>query len=537
MKTLVIGLDAACSRVVDPLIERGALPHLAGLIGAGASGPLESQIPPWTPSAWPSLYTGVNPGKHGVFDFLAFDGYDWDVINATHVRFPAIWEVLSERGLRSVVVNVPVTHPPGEIDGAIVPGYTAPEEPACHPEGILEEIREAIGEYRVYPPHGSGVDPEEAIANYRDLIASRGAAFRYLCREFDPEFGFVEFQSTDTVFHELAGDSRGVEAVYRAVDREVGSVLGATDPDTVFLVSDHGMGPYEEYEFRVNEFLRREGYVEAVSGREGGMPSWGTIHEHERARTESPGTGALVESALSRAVLAGARVGLTSQRAHRLLDRVGLAESVARVVPADLIRAATEQVDFAGSAAYMRSRTELGVRINLAGREPEGVVAPEEYESVREDLVEKLSAVRTPDGDPVFETVAPREEVFSGPYVEHAVDVVAVPQDYEQFISARLLGEPFGDPEEPWNHKRDGLFAATGEGIDSGADLTDAHLFDVAPTVLASLGVPRDERMDGRVLPVVEAVGTERYADIEGDRRRTDSRAVEDRLSQLGYLE
>ncbi|KYH25606.1 type I phosphodiesterase / nucleotide pyrophosphatase [Halalkalicoccus paucihalophilus] len=534
MKTLLIGLDAACSRVLDPLIETGALPHLADLREAGTSAPLESQIPPWTPSAWPSLYTGVNPGKHGVFDFLAFEGYDWDVINATHVRFPAIWEVLSERGMSSVVLNVPVTHPPGEIDGAVVPGYTAPEDPDCHPAGVLEEIRAEIGEYRIYPPHESGVDPETAIANYRDLIASRGAAFRYLAGRFDPDFGFLEFQSTDTVFHELAGDPTGVEAVYRAVDREIGSVLGATDPETVLLVSDHGMGPYDDYEFRVNEFLRREGYLTAVSGREGGMPSWGTIHE--RARTESSGTGVL-DAALSRAVLAGARIGLTSQRAHRLLDRVGLAESVARVVPADLIRTATEQVDFPASRAYMRSRTELGIRINLDGREPDGVVAPEEYESVRTELIEALSAVRTPSGDPVFEMVAPREEVFSGPYIEDAVDVVTVPHDYEQFVSARLLGEPFGEPEEPWNHKRDGIVVAAGAGIDPDADLSGAHLFDVAPTVLASLGVPRDDRMDGRVLPMVEAVGTERYADIGGDRRRTDSQAVEDRLSQLGYLE
>ncbi|ADJ15446.1 alkaline phosphatase family protein [Halalkalicoccus jeotgali] len=535
MKTLVIGLDAACERVLDPLLESGVLSNLASLVEEGASGPLESQIPPWTPSAWPSLYTGVNPGKHGVFDFLAFEGYDWDVINATHVRFPAIWEVLSERGLRSVVVNVPVTHPPGGIDGAVIPGYTAPEEPACHPEGILEEVREAIGEYRVYPPHGSDVGSEEAIANYRDLIASRGAAFRYLCREFDPEFGFVEFQSTDTVFHELAGDSRGVEAVYRAVDREVGSILGACEPASVFIVSDHGMGPYEDYEFRVNEFLRREGYLEAVAGREGGMPSWGTIHE--RAQRDSSGAGAALKRALSRAALAGARVGLTSQRAHGLLDRVGLAEPVARVVPTDLIRAATEQVDFAASRAYMRSRTELGVRINLAGREPDGVVASEDYESVRADLIEALSAVSTPDGDPVFETVAPREEVFSGPHLEDAVDVVTVPHDYEQFLSARLLGEPFGEPEEPWNHKREGIIAAVGKGVDSSADLSGAHLFDVAPTVLASLGVPHDERSDGRVLPVIEGVGTERYDGVEGHRRRTDSQAVEDRLSQLGYLE
>ena len=83
--TVLIGIDAACRGVLDPLIDDGAVPNLAGLLADGASGPLESQIPPWTASAWPSMYTGTNPGKHGVFDFLSFDGYDWSVVNATHV--------------------------------------------------------------------------------------------------------------------------------------------------------------------------------------------------------------------------------------------------------------------------------------------------------------------------------------------------------------------------------------------------------------------------------------------------------------------
>lgn len=536
MKTLVIGLDAACSRVVDPLIEAGAIPHVSALLETGVSAPLESQIPPWTPSAWPSLYTGVNPGKHGVFDFLSFEGYDWDVINASHVRSPAVWELLSERGMSSVVLNVPVTHPPAEIDGAIVPGYTAPEDPDCHPEGLLEEIRAEIGEYRLYPPHGKETDASEAIENYGDLIESRGAAFRYLCREFDPAFGFLEFQQTDTVFHELAGDANAVEAVYRAVDREIGVVLEACDPDTVFLVSDHGMGPYEEYEFRANEYLRRRGYVESVSGREGGMPSWGAIRDQRVADTSTLGRAA--EAALSRLVLGAAKAGVTSQRVHGLLNRIDLADFVARVVPVDVIRTATEQVDFAASQAYMRSRTELGIRMNLEGREPNGVVPCGEYESIRSELIDQLSNVETPDGDPVFEIVAPREEVFSGPYLDEAVDIVTVPSDYEQFLSARLLGAEFGKPEEPWNHKREGLFVSAGKGINADADLSGAHLFDVVPTVLASFGMPRDERMDGHVLPVVETAGTERYVDDDGaDRRRTDSRAVEDRLSQLGYLE
>lgn len=85
IRLLLIGIDAACHSVVEPLVTSGAVPNLRGLMREGISGELTSQIPPWTPSAWPTIYTGTNPGKHGVFGFLAFEGYDWGLVNTTHV--------------------------------------------------------------------------------------------------------------------------------------------------------------------------------------------------------------------------------------------------------------------------------------------------------------------------------------------------------------------------------------------------------------------------------------------------------------------
>nr|WP_240009219.1 alkaline phosphatase family protein [Halobaculum rubrum] len=110
--------------MLDPLRADGVLPTLGSLFDRFAVGDLESQLPPWSPSAWPSLYTGVNPGNHGVFDLISFDGYDWDLVDRGDVHEHAIWELLDQRGLRSVEVNVQVTDPPRPIDGALVPGWT-----------------------------------------------------------------------------------------------------------------------------------------------------------------------------------------------------------------------------------------------------------------------------------------------------------------------------------------------------------------------------------------------------------------------------
>ncbi|UPM42883.1 alkaline phosphatase family protein [Halocatena salina] len=524
LQTLLIGIDAGCRSVLEPLFDQNQLPNLQRLFG-GASGALESQIPPWTASAWPSLYTGTNPGKHGVFDFLAFEGYEWSVVNATHVRRRSLWEYLDNYGYRSVVVNVPITHPPRPFDGALVPGYTAPESPECHPPGLFAEIEDAIGEYHVYG----------TVESATECVRMRGDAFRYLVDRFEPDFGFVEFQWTDAICHKRPGDWGELERVYGAVDRQIGEILDFCSPRNVIVVSDHGMGPYNGRTFLVNEYLDQQGYVQTTNGGDG-MPSWSAVRDQQLKR----GVHATRYDAslIERLTAGAARFGMTSQRIESILSLVGLKEFVLRHVPTTAISTAAQQVDFPRSRAYMRSRTELGVRINLQGREPGGIVPPGKYESVRSDLIDRLQAVETPTGDPVFESVVRREQQFSGPFSDQAPDIITIPADFDQFLSTQIGTQQFSEPNEPWNHKRDGIVAAHGESIDETASLTNAHLFDVTPTVLATFDVPADVAMDGRVLPIVDSAGDREYPPFELERRKvTTNRSIEDRLADLGYIE
>ena len=533
MQVLVVGIDAGCLDVLEPRFEEGRLPTLQGIFEEGASGPLESHIPPWTPSMWPSINTGVNPGKHGAFSFLDFDGYDWDIVDASTIQEPQIWELLDECGLSSVVVNVPVSHPERPFDGALVPGYLAPENPDCHPKGILDDVEEALGRpYQIYPTRGEDSSPE--LDEYQDLTRLRGQTFRYLSDRFDPDFGYVQFQLTDTVFHEHPGELDLVDGIYETVDEEVATIIDRYDPDTVVVVSDHGIGKYEGYGFRMNTFLEEHGYVETTySG--GGMPSWVPAREN-RLRNGDTDDGVLARCV--RHGLDRAPVGVATQRVGSALDRLGLRDSVARVLPSTFIRAGQQQVDFECSTAYMRARIELGIRINLEGREPAGKVPQEDYEDVRTELIELLSDVETPDGEPLFDTVARREEYFEGDEAERAVDIVTVPADFDHFLTADLLRDTFGEPGQPWNHKRNGIVAIHGEGVDATADVGDAHVFDIAPTLLALFGQAKSDQMDGDVLPPVTALGERTYADREETIDHPSQEAdLEDRLADLGYLD
>lgn len=527
LRVLLVGLDGVDRTVLETHRAAGRIPTLETLLDTGVVADLESQIPPWTPSAWPSLYTGVNPGKHGVFDFLAFDGYDWRLVDRSDVHEFALWELADAHGVESVVVNVPVTDPPRSFDGALVPGYVAPDDPTCHPEGVLDDVRDAVGDYRVYAP--TDVDSADAGTWYRRLVEMRGAAFRHLVDRHDPAFGFVQFQQTDTVFHERPHDEAVVADVFEAVDEQLAAILDACDPDTVFVVSDHGIGPYEGYEFRVNEYLRDAGLLETTTG-EGGMPSW-TALARER---EGEGGRSLTQQLVTLA----SRVGVTSQRLQTVLSRLHLEGLALRVVSPDTVRAASERVDFARSTAYVRSRTELGVRLNVAGRDPDGVVSPAEYPSVRDDVAAALREVETPDGTRVFEEVGPREDYFHGPFVEDAVDVVTVPTDFQHYLSASLRGDYFDAPSEDWNHKRHGIFVAAGDGVDHHAAVGTPHLFDVAPTVLSALGVPPSDRMDGRMIDCVRRRAPAAYPEFTPrETDAADTEAVERRLANLGYLD
>ena len=532
MQTLLLGLDAACFPVLQPMFEEDELPNLRSVFEDGTAGALESQIPPWTASAWPSLYTGVNPGKHGVFDFLRFDGYDWDIVNATDVRQRTLWEYVDEAGLTSVVVNVPVTGPPADIDGAIVPGYLSSESPECHPEGVLGDVRDVVGDYRVYAhretdEHGG----EERFNDYLELTRMRGEAFRYLSDRFDPEFGFVQFQKTDAVFHDYPGDQEKVRQIYRAVDEQVGEILKRCDPRTVIVASDHGIGEYDGYEVRVNQFLREHGAVETTTDGQR-VPSWFQIKDERLTRDETGMTG---RSLLERIATFAAEFGLTYQRGKAVLEQLGLADFVGRHVPVGAVFAASNSVDFSSSCAYVRSSSELGVRLNVEGRDPDGVIPPDEYDSVRDELIGVLSSVTTPKGNPVFEEVVPREKYIYGPHADEAVDVIIVPSNFQHELSA-LVAKRFGEPE-PWNHKRHGIVALAGENIDTEADLNAAHLFDIAPTVLGTLDIAPATLMDGKVLPPVDAPDAQAYPRYESKpQTATKDEDVADRLADLGYL-
>jgi predicted AlkP superfamily phosphohydrolase/phosphomutase len=529
-EVVLIGLDGLGWDVLEPGLESGQLPTLEKLREDGRSTDLESTHPPWTPCAWPSLQSGRNPGAHGLFDFFTRDGYEKRLADRRDVDAPYLPDVAASEGRSVVSINFPVTHPvPAYENGAVVPGYLAPEDAEFHPEGIREEYEREHGEYVVYPEYGAD---EDAVEGYVDVARSRRDMARFLDERFDWDLLAVQFQVTDSVFHDLEDPDERFE-VLSAVDGFVADIVDLGEDPTVIVASDHGMGDYY-WTFYVNAWLAEKGYCETTEGE----TEYFRTKKSELKGEDDAGDSA-VATLLSTGMSAASKVGLTPNRVHGALSTVGLAGVVERLLPASvLVSAQNRTVDWERSDAFQIFFNSLGVHLNRTGREPAGTLSESAYEALRDELIEELGTVRDPDGDLVFDDIKRKEEVYDGPHLDDAPDLLLYPRNYEYDVSGSILG-PFRRYEHQ-NHRPDGILLAAGPGV-TDATLDRASILDVAPTVAALLGLPLDSDRDGSVLPFCELPTEEApwrsLADVDyGSSGGTDS-DVEERLADLGYME
>lgn len=532
-QVLIIGLDGVDFRYLDEFMED--LPNITTIREEGVESPLASIHPPWTGSAWPSMYTGLDPSYHGVYDFFDYRNTypdEADIVSRNDVEAPAIWNYLSEVGLKSIVFNVPVTHPAEQIDGVVVPGYLAPADEEGHPSDIRDELSDDLGDqYRIYAASETEDEVETTVDGYVDLIRHRTDAAEYLLDSYDWEFSFVQVQKTDAVFHNFSTKDE-FRRVFEATDDMVGRLTDLVDDQTtVLLVSDHGMGPTTGQKVYLNDILKNHGYVKTKSD-----PTNLSLSDVKGGSTESSGTIPVVE----RVGDTLERFGVGPRKAYQIAERLGIEQQILDLLPGSVTQSLAEGVDWRRSQAYCRRTSEQGIRINLAGRDGEGVVPADEYESLRSELVELLSELETEHGKQVFESVRPREEVYDGPHADHACDILFRTTEMNHEISTNIHGRTMRSITSH-NHKQHGIFIAQGPAINSDWNGSQISLVDIAPVVFSALRRPIPERMMGTVPADLLSTAVERdsYDDVasSGEGSYSQDRSeVTDRLGDLGYL-
>jgi predicted AlkP superfamily phosphohydrolase/phosphomutase len=551
MKVLIIGLDGITFDLLGPWIEAGELPNLQKLMEQGASGKLRSTLPPISSSSWSSFATGVNPGKHGLVDFVypGADSYKVTMINAASRQTRALWNWLNDAGYKVGLLGIPTTYPPEPVDGFMISGFLSPgpESEWAFPPELKQELLAELGTFMLAP--------DERFRSTRwlgrfldDLAASvenRTQAALYLMRTKPWDLFTVVYWDTDMVQHETwrlldpdhprhdpgeaAASREKILEFHRKVDADVGRLLTQVDSDTLIVVmSDHGFGPVHSF-FLTNNWLAALGLLQLK---------------------QSPYT------AFKHALF---RVGYTPLRMFRIAKALGLGKLRRRVRfqqksgILNRVFLSFDDVDWSRTSAF--SIGSFGqVYINLAGVRPQGIVQPgREYEELRERITREALALRDPRTDePLVERVYTREEIYSGPYADRTPDLIVQPRGWEymafghaDFGSNKLVEPIIG---LSGHHRPDGVLILAGPGVKVGTHLEGANIMDLTPTLLHAMGVGVPSDLDGRVLseafeassPIAQPVAFTRasvYKDSGSgpDLSDEDMAEVQEKLRGWGY--
>src|SRR3989338_1841270 len=297
-KVFVIGLDGATLEIIRPLAEKGRLPNFSRLMKEGSFGILKSTIPPITPCAWTSFATGKDPSKHGLYDFNLHEGDPENTkgVNRTFVKAKSLWKILSEAGKRSIVIDVPLTYPPEEINGYMISRVMAPQKKNCaYPKSVYRRLSEdgfiEKKEDHILEKHGirkAGVKAsakksprrlngkmlrrlrtERIRQNFKEIIRAIDKNMA-LCEAFMKreqwDFFMIVFMSADHAGHSFWHDKVKMRKIYQKLDEAIGEIFRLAGPETIkFIMSDHGFTSIGD-SFNINEWLYDRGLLSKKIG-------------------------------------------------------------------------------------------------------------------------------------------------------------------------------------------------------------------------------------------------------------------------------
>lgn len=538
VKVLLLGLDAACWEYLDPLIEAGELPHLSGLVSSGTHGTLESTMPAWTPTAWGSITTGKNPGKHGAIDMLwrRPGTYEFEPASSrTRVGVP-IWEYLNRAGLRVGLVNVPFLYPISPLEGFALAGFGAPLgfRDLAYPEDALAAVEEKLGPY-----HPAVAKEVLQSGNSENIIRMEHGhqemlieAAILLAQKQPVDVLIINLMLLDHANHKLP-EMEDVRAAIRLCDTDIGHLLSELEPENVLLISDHGSKRIRG-KFLLHGWLCDHGYQ---------------VQEPRTAKERSDATNWILAKWL-RDIRSTTGIQETLERRALILLLPGLPERlreslfdvVEEGIPfARRYLSVSDRVDYTSTQVFPGSIYSGLIYFNIEGRDPTGVVPPSRLEAFSSEIIERLQAIQDPySGRPLFSAVHKRDEIFRGSQVDYGPDLVIDSFDGEWNIQTRHYTPRTGEhangyfvgPQGDYGwHGKDGLYVFNGSAFRVGEPGERASVMDLAPTLLHLLDVPVPEDYDGESM--TEAFTPEHLAAHELRTQEADDSASEDRAS--GY--
>jgi predicted AlkP superfamily phosphohydrolase/phosphomutase len=515
-QTLIIGLDGATFDIIDPMMGEGKLPNIARLMKDGGRATLMSSTPPLSPIAWASIITGVNPGKHGVYDFAQREPGSYDFVpNSSAKRHArAMWNILGDRGKRVCVVNVPLTYPAEKVNGVMISGFPSPPDAEnwTYPRSLGADLARELHDVDFRKPVALVDDgeEEELLEELTKTIRNQIRVLKHLLSKERFDFIMTVFDGIDTASHSLWRyldpdhpkydpklAEQGRKAFYRSyelADEAIGELLGEFEVQpNVIVLSDHGNGPVY-YGVCINNWLAERGYLAFKRNVRTDLKRWAF------------------------------RRGFNVYSMFMLAKRLGILPSLEAAYGKSSLALRTvkrialsfDDIDWERTKVY--SFGNYGqLCVNLKGREPLGVIdAGPEYDELIEQVRRELLELRDPErGNVIFDHVLTKKELYRGPYADEAPDLVFL--DSKMLYNAHRFFELASNslvtphPIYSGNHKPEGILIASGPRFTANRGGDVASIVDVAPSVLVLVGTAPPAYMDGKPLlgmlrPVIDSV-------------------------------
>ena len=433
------------------------LPNIKRLISNSIYGAMKSTIPAITCPAWVSMMTSANPGRLGLYGFRNRSSYDYEGLsfaNSSTIRQDTVWDILSKIGKKVVVVGVPMTYPPKPVNGCMVTcfmtpdtkcDYTYPHELKTEVESVSNGYILDVGEFRID-------DKAPILKTIYDMTEKRFRLTRHFIRSKEWDFFMVVEMGTDRIHH----------AFWKYFDQDHPKYI-----------------PGSKYQDAILNYYK---YLDDEIG--------------ETMKLLSEDTLILIVSDHGAKKMVG---GICINEWLIQNGYMKLVQYPAESAPFNKLIVDWENTMVWGEGGYYGR-----IFMNVKGREPGGVIAPQHYEYFRNELIRKLEDLRDENGRNINTKVFKPEDIYT--------ECNGIPPDlivYYGDLSWRSIGsvgnrtiwasENDTGPDDA-NHSQYGIFIMRNGGSQQGVRREGVTLYDIAPTILNYMGVKVPEDMEGKAL-------------------------------------
>jgi predicted AlkP superfamily phosphohydrolase/phosphomutase len=453
-KLLILGLDCA---EPDLVFNKwlNDLPNIKKLVQNGLHGPLHSTLPPITVPAWTAMMTSHDPGMLGFYGFRNRKSYGYEDLyfaNAKYVKAKTIWNILSRNRMRSLVFGVPQTYPPRPLNGMLVASFLTPSKEVQYtfPDEVKAELDQvADGNYMIDVEDFRTDKKDELLEAIYVMTDRRFKAFRHFYAKDSYDFAIMVEMGVDRIHH----------AFWRYSDK------------------NHRLyEPGNKYENVIHDYYV---HLDGQIGRTvDSLPS---------------DTSVMIVSDHGAKTMTGAIC------INEWLQREGYL--ALKEAPTKRERFKTTMVDWSRTKAWGEGGYYSRIFMNVAGREPEGIIPQERYQAERDELKARLEAIVDENGKCINTKAFKPEEVYR--------QTNSIPPDLIVYLgnldwrSAGSVGvgsvylyENDTGPDDA-NHAENGIFIwrrnnKRAEGPHQ------YSIYDIAPTVLNYFNIDIPSEMIGK---------------------------------------